>query len=802
MITRTSLSKDPETRQIIGIDGEGWNIPLTAGVESSNLAIADKGHHSYVMLAAADDNGFADSVIHDGSKREAIDTRARNYGLTTTKNLDFLLNLPDDALLTSFAFSYDTTKISADLPFVNLKELSRESVIPEDEYKDRVVAVAREFDMSVSHVINQKIVDIASTVYENYWIRYTPRKQLVVTDLSAGYGPIRLRYQTNAGEWKFNPKPRNSWYRSATVWDSFGFFQKPFVGALNDYRCGECEACHMAREHCKAKCGICAQENYCRTAPWTPADIEHISVMKENRGAFKPNEQKAVLAYCLTECRYLSFLMRDLIVNIKRFDPEMWRGMNRYDGSGAVASAWNKTKKIKEHLPVRDMDDLEEITLSGLPETVALYGYFGGRFEISEIGYMGDLFGYDINSAYPAITTSLPCLAHGEFMPVDEYVPGKFGVYLVGSRTTGNWAPFPFRTEEIATDGIAKSAIYYAHGGKRWIWSNANESLSEIAIARKHFGKDSIPVYEGYVWESTCNHQPFKDIPAMYKERQEFVLQGNGIEKVIKLILNSLYGKTAQSIGWKLDKSGNPEPPPFQCFIWAGLITSGCRAMILDALMQPEADVVSIATDGILSRTPINLDAPKDKILGKWEASTVEDGYLFQSGVYTYLTWDKWGNRWKRTYKTRGFSSKEIPAEILIAEWKLNNRTVHADPNHSRFIPMRSGVNRTDYGEYIGQWIPSIHDVSFNHNRRLPVLNLDEFGDIDDGLERYSIPVSMGCKECDLCISGHAELCDNPLMSAKYTPKQSWEDVMDSQPVFDEMDFPEVDDIDPRISRE
>lgn len=820
-IRRDVPDRNPATRQIISVDGEGWNIPLTPGVTSANPAVTaidaktgePRGWHSYVMVGAADDNGFARSIVHDGSRREGTADTARNYGLPTAKILDFLLDLPREAMKVSFAFSYDFTKIVADLPLANLRELARESVNTPDweaERARRMEYVYHTFGIPYAQQEKTllggtfRIVDAGTTIYDDrYWIAYTPRKVLHVYDLTAG----KVGFQ-NMRDGKPIGRVEQAWKRSVTVWDAFGFFQKSFVGALRDYRCGQCASCKRARTHCKAKCLECATANYCETAPWTPDDITRIADMKEQRGVFKPEEQTAVLEYCLTECRYLSFLFRDLYVNIDNYDTDMRKKMTRYDGTGAIASAWMKRNETKQFLPVR-VASAEEYarthgtevsqnsilrsyaTLSGLPETVALSAYFGGRFEVSEIGSMGDLYGYDINSAYPHIARTLPCLAHGQFRRVSEYEPGKFGVYLAGSRTSGEYAPFPFRTPVKSPDGLAGSAIYYAHGGKRWIWSNANPEQSEIVMARRHFGTDAIPIYDGYVWDQECEcESPFAKIPEMYAVRQEYVSQGNGTEKVIKLILNSLYGKTAQSVGWSIDKNGIPNPPPFQCFIWAGLITSGCRAMIMSAFMQPDANVKSIATDGILSTTPIAaLDVPKEKILGKWDYSEVKNGYLFQSGVYTYETWNKYDQAWKRTFKTRGFSAKEITAQKLIDAWETQTRTVKANPEHSRFIPMRSGVTRTDGLEYIGQWVPSVHDVSLTHNRRIPRVAFDEFGDITGGLERYSDAPVIGCRECDACYSGHGEMCDNPPESMPYEPKQSWQDVLDAQPDMSDMDY-------------
>jgi hypothetical protein len=753
----TRQDTNPLTRQIIGVDSEGWNIPLSPGVKSVNPHVSDRGWHSDVMLVAADDKDYRKILLHDASRRERTVTQARNYGLPTVKAIEFLLNLPKDALIVGFYFSYDVTKLFADLPLANMLELCDEGIIEQENYEHRVKAIHAEYELTLDYIHSARLVAPATTIYEGYWIHYTQRKELVIKDLKAGRHKVRDKFRDAKTGLSRLGKPEWEWAREVIIWDVYTFFQASFVKALGNYRCGQCEGCIKTRN---------GESTHCQKALWTLADLERIEQMKLHRGAFEASEQDAIVNYCIDECRYLSFLVRDLLTQIDSFGLKL----TRFDGSGAVASAWMKQNNIKDYLPSREIiaeiDDIPVFSLAGLPEYIALCAYFGGRFEISEIGYMGTLYGYDINSAYPFITVNLPCLVHGHFEQVSNYQPGKIGVYLAGSQTSGRYAPFPFRTDSDNKE-IARDAIYYCHGGKRWIWHK------ELEIARKHFGTVAIPVYDGWIWISDeCSCNPFKDIPYMYKQRQEYVIQGNGIEKVIKLILNSLYGKTAQSIGWSISKSGIKNPPPFQCFIWAGLITSGCRAMILDAIMQPDADVVSIATDGILSRTPITaIPAPKEKILGAWDSNVVTDGYLFQSGVYTYIN-----EKGKRKYATRGFSSREISAEQLIAAYMNDNDTVSANPTESRFVPMKAGKDRDNALEYIGQWVPSEHDVTLTHNRRLP-----KFADNTD--------VGAFIRESE------PHVISDDMLSAPYTPKQTWEQVMENQPVSDEADLADYQEI-------
>jgi hypothetical protein len=64
-----------------------------------------------------------------------------------------------------------------------------------------------------------------------------------------------------------------------------------------------------------------------------------------------------------------------------------------------------------------------------------------------------------------------------------------------------------------------------------------------------------------------------------------------------------MYGKRAQRVG---------RNPPFACIVSAGLITSICRTMILDAIGAATNPwhILDVATDGIRSRVPLRLRAP------------------------------------------------------------------------------------------------------------------------------------------------------------------------------------------------
>jgi hypothetical protein len=136
---------------------------------------------------------------------------------------------------------------------------------------------------------------------------------------------------------------------------------------------------------------------------------------------------------------------------------------------------------------------------------------------------------------------------------------------------------------------------------------------------------------------------------------------GNVAEKNIKLCLNGLSGKAAQSIGGTDD-----EPPKTACPWYAAATTAGTRRRVLEAALQDPHNVVQFSTDGIVSIKPLKLDIGEE--LGQWEETKIKEGLYLHSGVYTSLpaeeNKDKDGkplpvNKDVVTTKTRGINATE-----------------------------------------------------------------------------------------------------------------------------------------------
>jgi hypothetical protein len=287
--------------------------------------------------------------------------------------------------------------------------------------------------------------------------------------------------------------------------------------------------------------------------------------------------------------------------------------------------------------------------------------YYGGWFEQFIHGHCGDVWEYDVNSAYPYIIASLPCL-HTEGIHDGTYTreigrnyptdPGRYTILHATIRGTNPYiGVMPYRTIQgnILRPGIVKG----------WYW------LHEINAARTAGLVDTVDCEE-WVSYSPCHClPPFNPddigIQRMYNLRLG-VGKNSPAGKALKLVYNSAYGKTAQSVG--VPKYSNP--------VYASLITAGCRTLILGAIATHPlgaATVSMVATDGIYftMRHP-GLSLSKTT-LGSWDETFKQNMTQLMPGVY----WDDETRQRIRDghtpkMKSRGVSARDLVKQIDVLD--------------------------------------------------------------------------------------------------------------------------------------
>jgi hypothetical protein len=162
-----------------------------------------------------------------------------------------------------------------------------------------------------------------------------------------------------------------------------------------------------------------------------------------------------------------------------------------------------------------------------------------------------------------------------------------------------------------------------------------------------------IDLIEARLFYPADDERPFAFVPEEFKKRklidEEYQRTGlyNIGEKVIKLGLNGLSGKVAQSVGGSQTK-----PPSCYNVHYASAIRAGTRRAIGEAALQAPHDIVQFCTDATFSKVPLRLEEGKE--LGQWGREVVHDLLTVQSGVYSYLEGEEIDN------KTRGFAAGNV----------------------------------------------------------------------------------------------------------------------------------------------
>lgn len=406
----------------------------------------------------------------------------------------------------------------------------------------------------------------------------------------------------------------------------------------------------------------------------TPEEYADIERGKNSRAAATLGPE--MRRYNKLENELLARVLHELDKGFRELDihlsPKQWFG------PGQAAQQWLEGR-APESGEVQDL--VPDAFLSAARDS-----YYGGWFEIMAHGLVpGSTYEYDINSAYPHVISSLPCLRHGLFESGDgpPPMPGKPGelslVYVtawqskyqeVSTHYPTYMGPLPWRD----VDGtVARPQIT-----EGWYW---NDEL-EAAIRGKLLRRSNIQ-YHRWQRYSPCEcPPPFAEVGDIYTLRQR-VGKKTPLGIACKLVPNSLYGKFAQSIG--NPKFGNP--------IYASRITSECRRIILDAIAthpQGKKAVVMVATDGVYFREP-HPTLRVSGVLGEWDTSTKHNLVLFKPGVY----WDDTARQRIRDgqaaeFKARGVNAKDFSTAIQeLDTWfsiMAENHTI-PDPEKNQVWP-------------------------------------------------------------------------------------------------------------------
>jgi hypothetical protein len=323
--------------------------------------------------------------------------------------------------------------------------------------------------------------------------------------------------------------------------------------------------------------------------------------------------------------------------------------------------------------------------------------YYGGRVEPFRIGQWDNVNGYDINSLYPFVMREFeypnPNTLIGPLDRTSEHFIHEFEGVSEVTVTVPNCyiPPLPFRHKE---------RLFFPVGTFRGYWTHV-----ELRHALK-LGAKINDIHTTLYSQDTC--KPFINyVNDLYNLRQQYKGLGDYRELVIKIMLNSLYGKFGQrskaglqeikSIQWWfdngqpsgvsfriidefvtvcLDKETNGQPDYINT-LWASYVTSYARMTLYKYMLEADSALLYCDTDSIFTfnhlETSQQLGAMKTEyenvsmeVYGPKAYRLTRDGELIKVKVKGIPT----GNR--EDYLENGVTTFMRPVGLLEAG-HLNN---------------------------------------------------------------------------------------------------------------------------------
>lgn len=288
--------------------------------------------------------------------------------------------------------------------------------------------------------------------------------------------------------------------------------------------------------------------------------------------------------------------------------------------------------------------------------SIARQGYHGGRVEVFQRGYFkGPLTLWDINSAYPAVLSTLIDPHFCDLRHTKTYTREgvQYGTYYIEAwiPPSVHIGPIPVRLNDKGVE-TTKYPVGYL---RAWVDRPTLELTAEVGTVRV------LDAYEYLVQKPVLL---FSDIPKLYARRKTI----KSMSLAIKLLLNAGYGKLASQISdlQRTKKVGSgsvkigghwyrkmKQSPGYTHLALAAHVTGTVRAWDTRGLWSvPAWRAIFAATDSALLHGSEPPRVPVGGKLGEWSLKgTYKAAVVVGSGVYALQEQDGTWRSWVRGYE-------------------------------------------------------------------------------------------------------------------------------------------------------
>lgn len=367
------------------------------------------------------------------------------------------------------------------------------------------------------------------------------------------------------------------------------------------------------------------------------------------------NNRDLIKKYCLQDAK--------LTAKVGEFIGSMFKDM-KIDFNKPYSCASVSAQYFSRYMPIAPF-------FARPVQQYAWNSFHGGRFECFQRGYFNNAYKLDIKSAYPFALSVMPDITKGYWLKIKEEIPQglKLGFFKVRLQVKNEFiSPLHHKDKGLVVYPRTKREEYFI-------------TLQELEIL-KLYSKVEYELIDGWVFVPKYDRRPYEDIITLFNDKERYKDEGLELAHTVKIILNSIYGKTCEVIKtWekvtdkelkdeltnfafkikhyykKVYKSGKLFNP-----VYASYITAFCRKQVLEQALKYPDDLIAIFTDALISKREF---IPYDSGLGDWELEDKGRLILLGSGVYQFLDNEKKG------LHIRGFKvSKTETLETMLEKYR------------------------------------------------------------------------------------------------------------------------------------